>query len=59
MDDNYKFYAKPLDKNNIYELKYNLNHLMDTLNEQNDCVKYVKNSLKNESKIIIIQEPIT
>jgi len=56
MDDNYKFYAKPLDKNNIYELKYNLNHLMDTLNEQNDCVKYVKNSLKNESKIIIIQD---
>lgn len=54
MDDNYKFYAKPLEKNNIYELKYNLNYLMDTLNEQIDCVRYVKNTLKNESNIFTI-----
>ena len=50
MDENNKIYAKPLDKNNIYELKYNLNHLMEVLNEKNDCVRYVKNSLKSESR---------
>ena len=50
MDENYKLYAKPLDKNNIYELKYSLNQLMDVLSEQNNCVRFVKNSLKSDSK---------